>query len=178
MLNMKKNGPSSFFFKIIQLLYSWRVIILRRKLNPGHYFTGVIFSLHRYRTPYFLCRSLTCPSYAVLVFTIRPSSWLHLLGDMKTIVFFVNGSKVRNSVQLLDTKFDEMIQNILHVKAIKKNVRFYFMQLFYVCECLWYDLWCYFVRDNFSGLASCWKLIFAHRGVFQNTWHSTLVSVL
>lgn len=120
MLNMKKNGARSFFFKIIQLLYSWRVIILRRKLNPGHYFTGVIFSLHRYRTPYFLCRSLTCPSYAVLVFTIRPSSWLHLLGDMKTIVFFVNGSKVRNSVQLLDTKFDEMIQNILHVKAIKK----------------------------------------------------------
>lgn len=56
----------------------------------------------------------------MLVFTIRPSSWLHLLGDMKTIVFFVNGSKVRNSVQLLDTKFDEMIQNILHVKAIKK----------------------------------------------------------
>lgn len=111
MLNMKKNGPSSFFFKIIQLLYSWRVIILRRKLNPGHYFTGVIFSLHRYRTPYFLCRSLTCPSYAVLVFAIRPSSWLHLLGDMKTIVFFVNGSKVRNSVELLDTKFDEMIKN-------------------------------------------------------------------
>lgn len=120
MLNMKKNGARSFFFKIILLIYSWRVIILRRKLNPGHYFTGVIFSLHRYRTPYFLCRSLTCLSYAVLVFAIRPSSWLHLLGDMKTIVFFVNGSKVRNSVQLLDTKFDEMIQNILHVKAIKK----------------------------------------------------------
>lgn len=111
MLNMKKNGARSFFFKIIQLLYSWRVIILRRKLNPGHYFTGVIFSLHRYRTPYFLCRSLTCLSYAVLVFAIRPSSWLHLLGVMKTIVFFVNGSKVRNSVELLDTKFDEMIKN-------------------------------------------------------------------
>jgi hypothetical protein len=37
--------PGSFFFKISQLFYSKGVIILRRKMTPGHYSTGVI-SLH------------------------------------------------------------------------------------------------------------------------------------
>lgn len=74
----------------------------------------------------------------MLVFAIRPSSWLHLLRDMKTIVFFVNGSNVRHSVELLDTKFDEMIKNILNVNTIK-IVRFYFMQLVYVYDTI-YDI--------------------------------------
>lgn len=57
---------------------------------------------------------------------------------MKTIVFFVNGSNVRHSVELLDTKFDEMIKNILNVNTIK-IVRFYFMQLVYVYDTI-YDI--------------------------------------
>ena len=37
--------PGSFFFKRSQLFFSQGVIILRRKITPGHYSTGVI-SLH------------------------------------------------------------------------------------------------------------------------------------
>lgn len=44
--------------------------------------------------------------------------------DANSIVFFVNGSKVRyyNSVELLDTEFVEMIENILNDNTIKMFV--------------------------------------------------------
>lgn len=64
--------------------------------------------------------------YCTTRLAIRPSSWLHLHRDMdaNSIVFFVNGSKVRyyNRVELLDTKFVEMIENILNDNTIKMFV--------------------------------------------------------
>lgn len=62
-----------------------------------------------------LCTSLTWSLYCTTRLAIRPSSWLHLHRDMNanSIVFFVNGSKVRYRVELLDTKFVKMIENIL-----------------------------------------------------------------
>lgn len=64
--------------------------------------------------------------YCIICLVIRFSFWLYLYRDMdvNSIVFFVNGLKVRyyNRVEFFDIKFVEMIENILNDNIIKMFV--------------------------------------------------------
>lgn len=94
-------------------------------IDFGYYFMGLLFFLYWYCLLYFMY-VIDMFLYCIICLVIRFSFWLYLYRDMdvNSIVFFVNGLKVRyyNRVEFFDIKFVEMIENILNDNIIKMFV--------------------------------------------------------